>query len=281
METEIEELAKVASVEWVLGNHDYKNRDFPFFRFIGKYQNVRLHEFNFTASRAGVSVGFFPHIEDSKEVLQAVRNTSAEVCLLHCTVPGVVTSAGFVMDSGVEIKGTNKLVISGDIHLPQKVGDVLYVGSPYQTTFGPDLGDKYDNRILLLEKGSDGVSLKSIPTDFPRKVIVSVSVQGELIDSSRVMEGDFVRFKVVGARKEDLMSWEEICDRIRRKYCSVTIDAIVVDSVQSDKPTRKVLLRRGSVSRSEDTVFSDYCSKQDVVPVVRAFGERIIQNAKK
>jgi hypothetical protein len=95
------------------------------------------------------------------------------------------------------------------------------------------------------------------------------------------MEGDFVRFKVVGARKEDLMSWEEICDRIRRKYCSVTIDAIVVDSVQSDKPTRKVLLRRGSVSRSEDTVFSDYCSKQDVVPVVRAFGERIIQNAKK
>lgn len=74
---------------------------------------------------------------------------------LHQTISGSVSSNGQVME-GDELPLLNAAkVYSGDIHVPQIIKGIEYIGSPMHIHFGDD----FKPRCVLLEKGGHPVDL--------------------------------------------------------------------------------------------------------------------------
>jgi hypothetical protein len=74
---------------------------------------------------------------------------------MHQTVKGSIASNGQEMD-GEELPPLNAgKVYSGDIHVPQVIGSVEYVGSPYHVHFG----DNFRPRCILLDSRNRAVDL--------------------------------------------------------------------------------------------------------------------------
>jgi hypothetical protein len=59
-------------------------------------------------------------------------------------------------------------IISGDIHVPQTLGPVTYVGAPYTI----DFGDRFAPRVLILEEGK---APRSVEVPGPQKVLIEIA----------------------------------------------------------------------------------------------------------
>lgn len=155
------------------GNHDYVDEGEPFFDFLHLLPGVHYVSRPEVLSFEGHDLLLLPHTRDVKAEWARFDGIQCELVLAHLTVQGARSEQGAVLD-GVPrnwIPG-NCPVISGDIHLPQRVdANFEYVGSPYSTRFGQD----YIPRVLLvtLEQGKP-VQLESIPTHLERRVVVRV-----------------------------------------------------------------------------------------------------------
>jgi hypothetical protein len=71
---------------------------------------------------------------DALDTLPSWRD--AKVVFAHQEILGAASGGGFVSVSGDKWGEDLPLLISGHIHKHQRVGNVLYIGTPYQTTFG-------------------------------------------------------------------------------------------------------------------------------------------------
>jgi hypothetical protein len=66
-------------------------------------------------------------------------------------------------------------IFSGDVHRPQTILGITYVGAPYPIKFN----ETWDNRIILIEN-EDFKNYKSIPVDIMKRAILDISSSDEL-----------------------------------------------------------------------------------------------------
>ena len=133
------------------GNHDYSdplNAPFKILRSVG----ANWYDKPTRAHLGDIPVLFFPFFRDPKEFATEFKKFSGQdhkAIFFHQTFSGSLASSGLrlegiptsmLIDSSVPI-------FAGDIHVPQMVGAVEYVGSPYQITFG----DNFVGRCLLFD----------------------------------------------------------------------------------------------------------------------------------
>ena len=92
---------------------------------------------------------------------------------------------------------------SGDVHVPQRVRNVTYVGAPHPIKFGDD----YPCRMLLLDEGFN-VAME-IPLTGPRKRIVRISDVADL-EGLDLRHGDQVKIECsLSADRVDRWSLDE------------------------------------------------------------------------
>jgi hypothetical protein len=154
---ELGDIAAVMPLLMLMGNHDYRNEGHPFFAFTRHIPNVawvdkvstsiELPE-EFRAIFDGCL--FLPHTLDYERDWAGVDFQDFRFIFAHNTFAGAISNGRALDGVPAGIFPDNARVLSGDIHTPQKIGPVTYIGAPYTI----DFGDDYDPRLMMVQDRS-------------------------------------------------------------------------------------------------------------------------------
>lgn len=129
------------------GNHDGLD-DVAYFEFLRRFPFVE-YVTKPTEKKAGFAkILMLPHTKSPDKDWALFDLNTYKHIYMHHTFAGAKTESGYTMegeDNGGFIKNVDARIISGDIHVPQSLGRIEYVGAPYPIRFG----DSFKGRVLL------------------------------------------------------------------------------------------------------------------------------------
>lgn len=287
--TSVERLAECGKVYILAGNHDYIERRECFFAFLNSLPGVRFIHSEPRVLRWGRRrVLFLPHMPGTAvgEIETALRPHNAttgdlepfDLVFMHQTVEGSVASNG-VRLGGLprELFAPHGLVLSGDVHVPQRVGPVEYVGSPYPVRFG----DEAECRVVVLTLGRK-VLKNSVSTvrRFPARVFIRVNgISRAKRALSRLKSGDQAKIELRlrpgrAATAEDVASLRAFASEAGVEVVSLAVTQEKPEDVEGlteeqerHKPPDKLELLR------------DYCRRRRLRPRVAAVGRELLEEA--
>lgn len=176
------QLGQLCQVIVISGNHDYVNPATPFYGFAHRIKGITwvgIKDRSSPKKEALDKLGmigdalFLPHTTDYKRDWKGLKLNTYDWIFTHNTFHNADIGNGQRVESGIPVTvfGDRPQVISGDVHIPQKLGPVTYVGAPYLI----DFGDSYEPRVLLIDKKGQ---MRSIKTSGPQKRLVTVEFIG-------------------------------------------------------------------------------------------------------
>lgn len=196
------ELQKKCNVIILEGNHDFLHKEHPYFKFVTSFPNVAW------ISVPLITQGclFLPHTRDHKKDWANIDFKGHDFIFAHNIFEGVKANGQSLSGIPRSVFPRDAFVISGDVHEPQTLGVVTYVGSPTLC----DFGDDYQPRVLLL----DDLKVKSIKVYGQQKrvILCSVTTTSEMdidFDIGNAQSGDLVKIKV-DLLMEHVAHWSEI-----------------------------------------------------------------------
>lgn len=176
---ELDMLCSECSVWILVGNHDFIDVESPFFEFVGTLPNV-----NFIAGVCEETIDFagdhqkclfLPSPKDWEQEWQGYDFREYDYIFTHATFEGCLSENGTKM-RGIPpaiFSRTKAKIWSGDIHVPQRIDRINYVGAPYHTRFG----DEFEPRVVLIE--SDG-SISNLHFPAPIKHVALIRSPADL-----------------------------------------------------------------------------------------------------
>lgn len=180
-------MSKLCPVYILMGNHDYLVYDNPFFEFLGGINNVTWIGKPTIKKIDNSHIVFLPHTRQWEHDWKNLFQQKHDMIMTHGTFEGA-------MDNGHQLKGIplsvfpkGSKIISGDIHTPQTIGPLTYVGAPYTIKYGDD----YNGRVLL----KDGSKITSLPYDGPQKRLFEIFDTKEL-KKLDVRKGDLIKLRI-------------------------------------------------------------------------------------
>lgn len=252
------------------GNHDWLNDpEMPFFKFLGRLPNVTWIN---TPTDVGIGL-FLPHTTDyERDWAKYIKNGFGDFTVVFCHN----TFKGAIADNGAELDGIPPAifpkdidVISGDVHTPQEVGPVTYVGAPYHI----DFGNHYDPRVLLIdEKGR----VKSIPCYGPTKRLVEIKSVKELDRVKGLAKGDILKVRVTIDRSQ-VAEWAEIRQKVREWGEDNHYLVHVVQPVIADADRRLDTGKRRNLAKTDEELFDQYCRRMDIDDRTAKVGRDIME----
>jgi predicted phosphodiesterase len=244
------------------GNHDYTRADFPFFRFLRRLKRVRWINAVSRIDLGKADCLFLPHTRDYKNDWSKLPQLEEiQFVFAHNTFEGSITEHGKKL-SGIPTDFLDDaVVISGDIHTPQKLGPVTYVGSPYTV----DFGDDFEPRALLIDwfDHRDFV-IKDIPLPGPQKRLLDITTAdiGKLKKQS-FDKGDIVKVRLtLGLEEQD--NWFAYRDDVKRELGNLGADVYLVQPVTSARARSLAKIARKDV-KSDELIVQEY-GKTSKVP---------------
>jgi Calcineurin-like phosphoesterase len=240
------ELDSICPVVILLGNHDYLDRKYPFFRFLQGGQITWIDRP--TEQPEGL---YLPHTTDWQKDWSEL-NLQDRTVFTHNTFTGCDMGHGMA-GRGIPTTAVQSCttVYSGDIHIPQKFHNIVYVGAPYQI----DFGDDYTPRVLVIDSGT----VKTITVGGPMKVLLDGTMEQFLQQLTTVEPGDLVKVRV-RLTPEQVPKWNEIRDSIRIGLLERQV------AFSSIHPIAAVAQSEGAVprhqQRSDAEVLQDYAKRR-------------------
>jgi len=211
----MQSLAERCPVVILKGNHDYITADSPFYGFLKHIHGITW--VNAPETGEGLSAGFpaglkdclfLPHTPDPDRDWKQIKLTDYRWIFAHQTFEGARGENGRHLEGGIstsELFDAGTQIISGDVHVPQKLGNLRYCGAPYTV----DFGDSYQPRLLLI----DGDRVRSIKLGGAQKRLVEIHDIKEL-SGAAVTEGDIVKVRFHLAASE-YSRWPELQQQVR------------------------------------------------------------------
>lgn len=232
------------------GNHDWLLKGHEFFQFLNFVPNIKFmtsvtedHTVAF-----GEQCIFLPFTKTPGQDWKDIDFAHYDYAFMHQTVRGALASNGQRMDGeGVPDMPVRRKVYSGDIHVPQDIGNVTYIGSPYHVHFGDD----FEPRVLILERGGKE---RWITMPSPKRVVVKVSSL-KALERYDLIAGDQVKLRMQ-LGPEDRHAWS----RIKREAGAILRDRGVlahgIEMVLDSKATVQARKDLAQASTSpEDLVY--------------------------
>jgi hypothetical protein len=186
--SELNHLANKQPLIILRGNHDCIDPEWPFFLFM---QNNPYIDYFYRPARTSRGI-YLPHTKDPLnewcEILaQDLRGV--DYIFMHQTVKGAKGSNGVSLEGvdGSILSNFSGDIFSGDIHTPQSVGRVTYVGSPYPVYFG----DNFVGGAIVLQ---DDKSWERLTYNTIRRVNLELDLTKNTGFHFTAREGD--QFKV-------------------------------------------------------------------------------------
>ncbi len=237
----IYELGQVTRVIILRGNHDYLDPTTPFFGFLSKFPGVGFvvnpAEISLKINKSVNSTLFLPHTRDVSSDWDGFDFSGYDYIFVHHTFTGALAENGQKLKGTATsiFAGTEAVIYSGDIHVPQTLGPIEYVGSPYRMRFG----DRFEPRLLLLKGGS--VSELHYPC--PNKHVVEVLKSGKFAFPTGTPDRDDLIKVRVHVEPGDFAEWNDIRQRVRDRchkldWFVITIEPLIEE--QDPKSTKGV-----------------------------------------
>lgn len=185
-----------------------------------------------------------PYITNLEEAYQGlVSSSSCDLLATHMDFLGAVNDNNHPVENGLD-SHTNVLTISGHIHLPQEVGNVVYIGSLVQNRFTRDsLEDAGGVLVLDTDTGSKRLiqnnlsrhflrikDLKNLDNVDPSRCILKVYSNIPEEDNKKLLQG-FEYIYILNINKEEKYA-TDFCV----KYEIDKPEKILRDYISTDKP---------------------------------------------
>ena len=226
------------------GNHDWLKAGQEYFRFLNVLPNVQFitkpGEDPRNAKPGHEQAFYLPYSKNPKKDWAGLDFSHYDYLFMHQTLNGAIASNGQKMEGEELPSFKGPKVYSGDIHVPQVIGGLTYVGSPYHVHFG----DAFKPRCILIDKTAKEVDLHFETTS---RVVVKVTSLREL-ERKRFKPGDQVKLRVE-LPESDSHQWS----RIRREAVAILTEAHVeVHGVELivNKANRRVVVGEGPTRSS-------------------------------
>jgi hypothetical protein len=188
--TEFHFLTKELDAEFhiIMGNHDTPISGVPFWKAL----NYMEGQVNFwTEPHAEGRLLLLPYTQNPREAWKDIDLQKYDCAMIHQPIKGASTGHHWVIDQGSQMpvfpRGLK--VYAGDIHYPQTIGRVTYVGAPYRHRFG----DIHTCRMLLVNDGNFTID-NEVLLEAPVKEVVTISDVSNL-DELSLKAGDMLRVK--------------------------------------------------------------------------------------
>lgn len=275
----IHNLAAQCPVLVLKGNHDYTNPDTPFFSFLKRLERVswvNTPTANITLpgapSDALKGVLFLPHTNNAKRDWKGISFKGQRLVFAHNTFEGADAGHGRKL-SGIptSIFPTGLQVVSGDIHGPQKLGPVTYVGSPYTINFG----DEFEPRLLLIENNK----LKSIKAPGPQKRLIECEAGKPIIwKGADICEGDILKFRVA-IRPDQMPKWKEFKAQVVQWTERHNVNLHSVQPALQTGPVTKVKSQRKASVKPDDQLLREYAKARTIDELTMKVGLNLLEKA--
>jgi hypothetical protein len=193
---------------------------------------------------------------------------------IHQTVSGAVSESGQRLD-GFPLKPMRRLhcrVFGGDIHKPQQIGPVKYIGPPYHIRFG----DNFEPRFLQYNTDTDKVV--ALQFDCPRKWMLNIRDPEEILSDTRLRENDQVKVKLELTR-EEMPDWavkkQMITDILRER----NLESFGVElKVQKQTEVKERGKRRGNDgARDPNEIVKNFSKREKLSTVIRDVGLELLR----
>lgn len=138
----------------IAGNHDlYRKNKSEYTETRTSLKSLTMDRFNIILNTEcvelynGVKMLFVPWVGNIKNENEIVKNTDADIIIMHTDINGAVYDNGKTITNGVNVNLTQaKKIYSGHIHKRQNNNKRTYIGTPYQinrSDIGNDKGLYY------------------------------------------------------------------------------------------------------------------------------------------
>jgi len=180
----------VLSTKIIMGNHDAPLKGDPFWYVLNSTWDLRLAFYDLPMRYNNVLL--FPFTPDPIETWKSCSDQAKDVkaVFMHQPVDGAQSEGGFVIENKpMPIFPRGMKVYSGDIHAPQKIGRVQYVGAPHHVKFG----DVYPCRMIQLDDNFD-MQREWICTPQGKRLINITSLDD--LDGITLQKGDQLKVRM-------------------------------------------------------------------------------------
>lgn len=269
------ELTKIAPVIILMGNHDYANEGQAFFEFLRHIPGIYFISKPLFGSAFPIDkfksmfrkTLFLPHTRNYKKDWDGIPLKGWNTIFAHNTFTGADTGSGHLL-SGIRtgIFDRNANVISGDIHFPQKIGPVTYVGCPYTINFG----DKFRPRLF---RGSPLMGdFHSVYVDnYPQKRVIEIAQITDLATKLGVNAGDLIEIRL---QVESMANWQALTEKMLEWCAKRQVHLIRPKPILIEKATRKNVVVADS-GQSDKEVIEKYGKRRGVDNEVLQMGLHI------
>lgn len=253
-------LSRIVPVTILTGNHDYDNPTEPFFQFLGELDNIlwintpeKLH------SLGKLKHLFVPHTRTPAETWEPFLKEKVDWIFAHQCFEGATNEQGRVMGGAhPDLLPAGATIIAGDIHVPQKFKNVIYVGAPYTIKFG----DSFKPRVLVLD--TETGKLTSVPCGGAQKALVVVESVKELQAALEKQTGskDVIKVRI---RCTDIGGWNALKEEALKVAASSERSIHTIEPVLEKKRANnrgRALIRKATT----DSELLDGYGKRHNVP---------------
>ena len=267
------DLAFLCPVIVLRGNHDCIDADVAFFRFLDYHPNTKFISKPTEMKLCGKRALFLPHTSSREGYNGEYDFRNYDWIFCHQTFHGVRGENGRALPgiSPTVFAHCKGRVYSGDVHVPQRLGRVEYVGAPYHLIFG---GTNFIPRIIL----DGGNEMQEVLLKTTRKHTIVIN-SPEQLEDIKLREGDHIKCDLRLFRS-DFGKWDEYRKEIKHIADKANITLCGVRLVEREK--KKVNVedadKRFYLASPKD-IFNGYChNNQDRIDaVLRAAGEECLR----
>lgn len=251
------------------GNHDYEDATASSLQFLGLIDGVEYIHNPRLIQHAGRRVMMLPHTHQP-DLWRSLDFARCDlVCCHQCF-------DGFVSENGRKLTGTAQEllsrrvtrcpVVAGDVHSPQTIGNITYVGAPHPIAFGDD----YETRVVVWD---DDNNLVPVPVPSIKKITAKLSSVKQL-DLLGLEKGDHLKI-IYELEAEAVDAWPKRREMLRRRAVRRGLDLrSIVARHEHTSPEREVksdLLGRGDLSQLEQ-----YCADHKVPDTLASVGRSLL-----
>lgn len=233
-----------------LGNHDVffknTNRLNSVVELFSLYPNIVIHESPTMVYLDTLPVGIIPWItkDNAEECLKFIQNAPVGILMGHFEINGYEVLRGVEYHEGMDPRALSRFqaVYSGHFHCRHSKGNIHYLGTQYQMTFG-DLGERKGFHVF--DPDTQVMEFVENPRSMFHQIDYDDSKNDYTITNCKPYANTFVRM-MVHSKTRPIM-FDNLLDRLNE---SPVHSVTVVD--QTDKTQEEV--EKSAVDMSKDTL---------------------------
>ena len=199
----------------IVGNHTAYYKDTNEVNTIDlllkEYTNITTYSETTSIEVGGCNILLVPWInEENKEAsLGLIKASQAPVAMGHLELNGFVATAGHVMDHGMDMDPFKKFkkVYSGHYHTRSNVGNIYYLGNPYEMFWN----DCQDTRGFTI---FDTETLEQTPVNNPYRLFYKIYYEDNNYKLFNTLELKDKIIKLIVRKKTNQKQFEKFIDKL-------------------------------------------------------------------